>query len=87
MGGPLPQVRRGDRIRGAVQSGGCAPEPVELVKSALGRFTALDRAFDEAMTAAQALRLDSARHVAVYEDLGGRPRLSCSSSRRRSSTG
>lgn len=30
----------------------------------------LDRAFDEAMTAAQALRLDSARHVAIYEDLG-----------------
>jgi sugar diacid utilization regulator/putative methionine-R-sulfoxide reductase with GAF domain len=30
----------------------------------------LDQAFDEAMTATQALRLDSARHVAVYEDLG-----------------
>jgi sugar diacid utilization regulator/putative methionine-R-sulfoxide reductase with GAF domain len=30
----------------------------------------LDRAFDEAITAAQALRLDSVRHVAVYEDLG-----------------
>ena len=30
----------------------------------------LDRAFHEAMTATQALRLDSIRHVAVYEDLG-----------------
>jgi DNA-binding PucR family transcriptional regulator len=30
----------------------------------------LDRAFEEAMTAAQALRLDSVRNVAVYEDLG-----------------
>jgi sugar diacid utilization regulator/putative methionine-R-sulfoxide reductase with GAF domain len=30
----------------------------------------LDKAFDEAMTATQALRLDSDRHVAVYEDLG-----------------
>jgi sugar diacid utilization regulator/putative methionine-R-sulfoxide reductase with GAF domain len=30
----------------------------------------LDLAFDEAMTAAQALRLDSIRNVAIYEDLG-----------------
>jgi sugar diacid utilization regulator/putative methionine-R-sulfoxide reductase with GAF domain len=30
----------------------------------------LDRAFDEAKTATQALRLDSVRHVAVFEDLG-----------------
>ena len=36
----------------------------------------LDRAFDEAMTAAQALRLDSIRNVAIYEDLGI---LACSS--------
>jgi sugar diacid utilization regulator/putative methionine-R-sulfoxide reductase with GAF domain len=30
----------------------------------------LDRAFEEAMTATQALRLDSARHIAIHEDLG-----------------
>jgi sugar diacid utilization regulator len=30
----------------------------------------LDQAFGEALTATQALRLDSVRHVAVYEDLG-----------------
>lgn len=30
----------------------------------------LDQAFDEAVVATQALRLDSVRHVAVYEDLG-----------------
>lgn len=40
------------------------------VSSQHSRPDELDRAFDEAITATQALRLDSARHVAVYEDLG-----------------
>jgi sugar diacid utilization regulator/putative methionine-R-sulfoxide reductase with GAF domain len=40
------------------------------VSSQHGTPHELDHAFDEAVTATQALRLDSVRHVAVYEDLG-----------------